>query len=62
LEREKFDRPTRPPRQTGNDMRLFVSALVVTAGIYFWDKLYNNGTLFDGLNSMTRSMAHSFFP
>jgi len=43
-------------------MRLFVSALVVTAGIYFWDKLYNNGTLFDGLNSMTRSMAHSFFP
>jgi len=43
-------------------MRLFIAALIVTTVMYFWDKDYNNGRLFDGLDSMRRSMAHSFFP
>jgi hypothetical protein len=43
-------------------MRLFVPALIVLACLYFWDHGYNNGKLFDGLDSMRRAIAHSMFP
>jgi hypothetical protein len=43
-------------------MRLFVAALIVTTILYYWDQNYNNGSLFDGLDSMRRSIAHAFFP
>jgi hypothetical protein len=55
-------RPLRLDEQRGNQMRLFVAALIVTAALYYWDQNYNHGSLFDGLDSMTRSIAHSFFP
>jgi hypothetical protein len=42
-------------------MRFFVSALIVLAVLYFWDQGYNNGKLFDGMDSMRRSISHSIF-
>jgi hypothetical protein len=42
-------------------MRLFVAALIVTTILYYWNQSYNNGSLFDGLDSMRRSMTHAFF-
>jgi hypothetical protein len=45
----------------GNAMRIFVASLIVIAALYFWDKDYNNGRLFDGLDSMRRSVSHSMF-
>jgi hypothetical protein len=45
----------------GNAMRFLVASLIVVAALYFWDKDYNNGRLFDGLDSMRRSISHSIF-
>jgi hypothetical protein len=45
----------------GNAMRFFVASLIVVAALYFWDKDYNNGRLFEGLDSMRRSVSHSMF-
>ena len=44
-----------------NEMRIFVASLIVLAALYFWDQGYNNGKLFDGLDSMRRSISHSMF-
>jgi hypothetical protein len=41
-------------------MRIFVASAIVLAALYFWDKDYNNGKLLDGLDSMRRSISHSF--
>jgi len=38
-------------------MRLFTAALIVATILYFWYKDNNNGRLFDGSDSMRRSMA-----
>ena len=46
----------------GNEMRIFVASLIVLAVLYFYDQGYNNGKLFDGLDSMRRSISHSMFP
>jgi hypothetical protein len=43
-------------------MRILIASLVVLGVLYFWDKSYNNGKLLDGLESMTRSIAHNMFP
>jgi hypothetical protein len=42
-------------------MRIFVASLIVLAVLFFWDQQYNNGTLFDGLESMGRSITHGIF-
>ncbi len=42
-------------------MRIVVAALIVLVSLYFWDKDYNNGILLNGLESMTRSIAHHVF-
>jgi hypothetical protein len=42
-------------------MRTFVASLIVLSVLYFWDKDYNNGKLFDGLDSMRRAISHSMF-
>jgi hypothetical protein len=42
-------------------MRIVVAVLIVLAGLYFWDKDYNNGQLLNGLESMRRSIAHHVF-
>jgi hypothetical protein len=42
-------------------MRVFVASLIVLSVLYFWDKEYNNGRLWDGLDSMRRDIAHSVF-
>jgi hypothetical protein len=43
----------------GNDMRVFLAILVALVVLYFCDAEYNQGKLFDGLQSMGRSMLHS---
>jgi hypothetical protein len=40
-------------------VRTLVASLIVLAVLYFWDKDYNNGRLFDGLQSMGRSISQS---
>jgi hypothetical protein len=42
-------------------MRGFVAALVALSVVYFWDKEYNNGQLFVGLESFWRSISHGMF-
>ena len=42
-------------------MRTIVASLIVLAVLYFWDRGYNNGRLFDGLESMGRAISHSMF-
>ena len=42
-------------------MRFIVAVLIVLAVLYFYDKEYNNGRLFDGLDSMGRSISHGIF-
>jgi len=42
-------------------MRIFVATIVVLTVLYFWDKDYNNGKLVDGLEGMSRSIAHHVF-
>jgi len=42
-------------------LRVFIAALVALSVLYFWDKEYNNGLLFVGLESMWRSIARSMF-
>jgi hypothetical protein len=42
-------------------MRTFVASLIIISVLYFWDKDYNNGKLFDGLDSMRRAISHSMF-
>ena len=42
-------------------MRVFVASLIVLSVLYFWDKDYNNGKLLDGLDSMGRTISHSWF-
>ena len=42
-------------------MRVFLASLVVLSVLYFWDKEYNSGRLWDGLDSMGRAIAHSMF-
>ena len=39
-------------------MRILVALLVVLAVLYYWDANYNNGTLWDGVVRMERSMRH----
>jgi hypothetical protein len=43
-------------------MRIFIASLVVLSVLYIWDDRYNNGTLWDGLRSMGRSIAHNMAP
>ena len=42
-------------------MRIFVASLIVLAILFFWDEQYNNGMLFDDLESMGRSIARGMF-
>jgi hypothetical protein len=43
-------------------MRVFLSAMIVVAVLYFWDSLYNNGILVDGLDRMGQSISHHMSP
>jgi hypothetical protein len=43
----------------GNEMRFFLAILIALAVVYFCDAEYNQGKLFDGLQSMGQSMFHS---
>jgi hypothetical protein len=43
-------------------MRLWIPALAVLLALYVWDRNYNNGPLWDGLDSKRRSIAHNIFP
>jgi hypothetical protein len=40
-------------------MRIFLAILVALAVVYFCDAEYNQGKLFDGVQSMGRAMSHS---
>jgi hypothetical protein len=40
---------------------MFVAALIVLAGLYFWDKDYNNGKILDGLDDMRRDISQHMF-
>ena len=42
-------------------MRILVASLIVLVVLFFWDHEYNSGRLFDGLESMGRSIAHGMF-
>ena len=42
-----------------NAMRFFVASLIVLVVLYFWDQDYNDGRLFEGLESLGRSISHS---
>jgi hypothetical protein len=42
-------------------MRIFVASLIVLSVLYLWDKDYNDGRLFDGLDSMRRAISHNVF-
>jgi hypothetical protein len=39
-------------------MRIFLAILIALAIGYFWDAEYNQGKLFDGFQSMGRSILH----
>jgi hypothetical protein len=41
------------------EMRVLIATLIVLATVYFWDREYNYGRLFDGLDSMVRSISRS---
>jgi hypothetical protein len=41
------------------NMRFFLATLIALTVIYFFDAEYNQGKLFDGLQSMGGSMLHS---
>jgi hypothetical protein len=43
-------------------MRVFLSAMIVVAVLYFWDSVYNNGRLVDGLDRMGQSISHHMSP
>jgi hypothetical protein len=43
-------------------MRVFLSAMIVAAALYFWDSVYNNGRLVDGLDRMGQSISHHMYP
>jgi len=40
-------------------MRIFLAILIALAVVYFFDAEYNHGKLFDGIQSMGRSILHS---
>jgi hypothetical protein len=40
-------------------MKILVASLIVVSVLYFWDAGYNNGQLWNGLQSMGRSLGHS---
>jgi hypothetical protein len=42
-------------------MRIFVASLIVLAVLFVWDQQFNNGKLFDGLESMGQSITHGIF-
>jgi hypothetical protein len=42
-----------------NEMRIFLAILIALAVVYFFDAEYNQGKLFDGVQSMGRAMSHS---
>jgi hypothetical protein len=42
-------------------MRVLVASLIVLSVLYFWDKDYNNGRLWDGLGSMRQAITRSMF-
>jgi hypothetical protein len=56
---------TAEPKQVslpeGNQMRMFLAALVALSVLYFWDRDYNNGQLLAGLESLWRAISHSMF-
>ena len=41
------------------EMRVLIATLIVLATVYFWDREYNYGRLFHGLDSMVRSISRS---
>jgi hypothetical protein len=54
--------PTRQPSKAkGKWDTMFVAALIVLAGLYFWDKDYNNGKILDGLDDMRRDISQHMF-
>jgi hypothetical protein len=44
----------------GNEMRFILATLIALTVVYFCDAEYNQGRLFDGVQSMGRAMFHSF--
>ena len=54
--------PERGQSLRGNEMRIWIPALAVLAVVYVWDRNYNNGRLWDGLDSMRQSIVHNMFP
>jgi hypothetical protein len=45
----------------GNEMRVFVTSLIVLSVLYFWDNNYNDSKLLDRLESMRRDIFHNMF-
>jgi hypothetical protein len=42
-------------------MRIFVASVIVLSVLYFWDRDYNDGRFWDGLDGMRQAIARSIF-